>query len=110
VRAKESSIRELPSALRAFRWSLDVMLPELFELDLRQLAPALQVPAIFFLGRKDHWIPPEVSLGYIETLIAPFKQIVWFEQAGHELFVDQPAKFNAAMIDVVLPLALARER
>jgi hypothetical protein len=28
---------------------------------------------------------------------------VWFEESGHEPFVDEPARFNAAMLDLVRP-------
>jgi pimeloyl-ACP methyl ester carboxylesterase len=105
---EESSIFELPRAMRAFRWTLDAMWHEVSRIDLRALAPVLQVPAFFFLGRKDHWVPPETSVAYIDALAAPVKQIVWFERSGHEPFVDEPAKFNAAMIELVASESLAR--
>ena len=39
---------------------------------------------------------------------------MWFEQSGHEPFVDEPDKFNATMADVVrlvlLPESVARNR
>jgi pimeloyl-ACP methyl ester carboxylesterase len=28
------------------------------------------------------------------------KKLVWFEHSGHEPFVDEPGKFNAAMADL----------
>ena len=31
---------------------------------------------------------------------------MWFEQSGHEPFVDEPDKFNATMADVVRPMLL----
>lgn len=76
---------------------------EASRLNLIDLAPELEMPAFFFLGRKDHWVPPEVSLPYFTALAAPSKKLVWFEQSGHEPFVDEAAKFNAAMADLVRP-------
>lgn len=55
------------------------------------------------LGRRDHWVPPETSVEYFDTLVAPSKKLVWFEASGHEPFVDESAKFNAAMIELVRP-------
>ena len=37
-------------------------------------------------------------------LIAPSKKLVWFEQSGHEMFVDEPARFNDTMRELVRPV------
>jgi pimeloyl-ACP methyl ester carboxylesterase len=100
----ESSILDLPGALRGFRFSLDAMWAEVSRLNLIELAPTLQMPVFFFLGRNDHWVPVETSLAYIDALAAPSKELVWFEESGHEPFMDEPAKFNTAMAELVRPV------
>jgi pimeloyl-ACP methyl ester carboxylesterase len=97
---RESSIFELPGAWRGFHFSMNAMWPEVSRLNLIELVPALQVPVFFLLGRKDPWIPPETSVAYFDALTAPVKKLVWFEHSGHEPFVDEPGKFNAAMADL----------
>ena len=79
------------------------MWAEVSRLNLIELAPALQMPVFFFLGR-DHLVPPETSVAYFDALTAPSKKLVWFEDSGHEPFVDEPAKFNASMAELVRPL------
>ena len=37
------------------------VLAEASQLNLLKRAPALQMPVFFFLGRRDHWVPPETS-------------------------------------------------
>jgi pimeloyl-ACP methyl ester carboxylesterase len=101
--SQESSILELPSAIRGFRSTMDAMWPEVSRLNLIDLAPTLQMPVFFFLGRNDHFVPPDTSLDYFETLTAPSKQLVWFENSCHEPFVDEADTFNAAMASLVLP-------
>lgn len=101
--APESSLFDLPGILGGFRFSLDAMWGEVSALNLLTLVPALPMPVFFFVGRRDHWIPPETSVAYFDQLRAPAKTIVWFDHSGHEPFVDEPAKFNAAMTDLVLP-------
>jgi pimeloyl-ACP methyl ester carboxylesterase len=101
----ESSAFDLPRTMRAFRWTLGAMWEETARLNLVDLAPALQTPVFFFLGRNDHWVPPEAGLAYFQALTAPQKEFVWFEHSGHEPFVDEPAKFNAAMAELVLSVA-----
>jgi pimeloyl-ACP methyl ester carboxylesterase len=103
---RESSIFELPGAMRGFRFSLDAMWDEVSRLDLIELAPALRMPAFFFLGGKDHWVPADISLAYIDVLHAPLKRVVWFERSGHEPFVDEPSKFNNGMAEFVRPVLL----
>jgi pimeloyl-ACP methyl ester carboxylesterase len=68
---QESSIFDLPSALRGFRFSLDAMWAAVSRLNLIELAPNLRMAVLFFLGRHDHWVPAEVSLAYIDALTAP---------------------------------------
>ena len=99
----ESSLVELPDTLRGFRASIDAMWSEVSQLNLLKLAPELKVPVFFFLGRKDHWVPPEASVAYFDALAAPSKKLVWFEESGHEPFVDEAEKFNASMLEWVRP-------
>lgn len=101
----ESSVFDLPHLARGFRFSLDAMWAEASALNLTKAVPALQMPVFLFLGRHDHWVPPETSVAYFETLSAPAKTLVWFEESGHEPFADEPAKFNAAMVELVRPVA-----
>ncbi len=107
--SKESSILEVPRAFRAFRLTLEAMWTEVSRLNLLELAPVLEVPVFFFLGRQDRWVPPETSEAYFEALTAPSKKLVWFEQSGHEPFVDEPAKFNSAMVELVRPVVARSE-
>jgi len=44
-------------------------------------------------------------MDYFNALTAPSKQVVWFEESAHEMFVDEPARFNQTMISLVRPVA-----
>ena len=100
----ESSLRDAARTMRGFQFSLDAMWEEAARLNLLELVPALEMPVFMFLGRHDHWVPPETSVVYFEALEAPSKQLVWFERSGHEPFADEPAKFNSAMATLVRPV------
>jgi pimeloyl-ACP methyl ester carboxylesterase len=58
----------------------------------------------FFIGRHDHVIAPETSVAYFDMLSAPSKKLVWFEESAHEPPFEEPAKFNAAMGELVRPI------
>jgi pimeloyl-ACP methyl ester carboxylesterase len=95
--AGESSLLDFVRTMRGFRFSLDAMWPEVSRLNLHHLVPALRMPVVCLLGRKDHWVPPETSVAYYDALVTPSKKLVWFEESSHEMFADEPAKFNAVM-------------
>jgi pimeloyl-ACP methyl ester carboxylesterase len=101
----ESSIFDLPNLVRGFAFTLDAMWAEVSKLNLLKLVPALKMPVVIFVGRRDHWVPPETSVAYFDALTAPSKKLVWFDHSRHEAFVDEPEKFNATMMEVVRPLA-----
>jgi pimeloyl-ACP methyl ester carboxylesterase len=105
--APEFSMFDVPRLIRGFKFSIDAMWEESSRIDLTTLVPALEVPVFFFLGRNDHWVPPVASVAYFERLIAPSKRLVFFEASGHEPFVDEAAKFNALMEELVRPAAMA---
>jgi pimeloyl-ACP methyl ester carboxylesterase len=42
---------------------------------------------------------------YLDALTAPSKRLVWFEDSGHEPFMDEPEKFNRMMVDLVWPVS-----
>jgi pimeloyl-ACP methyl ester carboxylesterase len=103
--APESSILDLPGVMRGFRFSMDATWPEVSRVNLIEAAPVFEMPVFFFLGRHDHWVPPDSAARYFEKLTAPSKTLIWFETSGHEPFVDEPAKFNASMVELVRPVA-----
>ena len=43
-------------------------------------------------------------MAYFDVLTAPSKRLAWFEESGHEPFVDEPAKFNRAIVELVRPV------
>jgi len=102
----ESSIFDLRNIRRGFRFTLDAMWTEASALNLMKVVPALQIPVFFFLGRRDHQVPADTSAAYFNVLTAPSKRLVWFEESGHEPFVDEPDKFNAAMVELVRPASV----
>jgi pimeloyl-ACP methyl ester carboxylesterase len=106
----ELSIGDLFNLIRGFRFSSFAMWDQVSKLNLTEAAPELKMPVFFFLGRRDRWVPPETSVAYLDVLTAPVKQLVWFELSGHEPFVDEADKFNASMVELVRPVAMAPDR
>jgi pimeloyl-ACP methyl ester carboxylesterase len=102
----ESSLLELFRFWEVLRFSIDAMWTEVTQLNLVELVSELKMPTFFFLGRQDHTVPPKFSVGYINALILPLKEVVWFENSKHEPFMDEPEKFNTLMSNLVRPASV----
>jgi pimeloyl-ACP methyl ester carboxylesterase len=83
--------------------TMDVVYPQLWEVDFRVQATQLEVPVYFLLGRHDVNAPPVLAEEYFELLNAPHKELIWFERSGHNPWVTESAAFVDAMINEVLP-------
>ena len=103
VAGRESSIFDVPRFSRGMRFSMDAMWEDVTKLNLMKLVPALRMPVFFFVGRRDHYVLPETTVSYFNALVAPSKELVWFEHSGHEPFLDEPDLFHAAMLNLVRP-------
>jgi pimeloyl-ACP methyl ester carboxylesterase len=78
---------------------------DFFDLDLRQLGANFEVPLFFFIGRHDYQTPFELSRPYFESLSAPHKEWLWFDEAAHAPPMSMPEEFARALIERVRPHA-----
>src|SRR5476651_897908 len=106
----EGSIFDVANVARGAMFSLRTLWNEVSQLNLEIMAPALQMPVFFFLGRHDHQVAAETSAAYFEKLMAPSKKLVWFEESAHMPPFEEPEKFNAIMIEYVAPIAREQDR
>jgi pimeloyl-ACP methyl ester carboxylesterase len=73
--------------------SLDAFYPKLWDLDLRELAPSLEVPAYFLLGRHDVNASIPLFEDWYSRLEAPAKEVFWFERSGHNPWSSETGGF-----------------
>jgi proline iminopeptidase len=105
VSAPEYSIADDIAFVRGSTFSLQVMMPQMMEFDLTKLQADFRVPLFFFEGRMDPYCPGSVIADYLQTINAPRKEIVWFENSGHFPFYEERQKFTDELVQRVLPLA-----
>jgi pimeloyl-ACP methyl ester carboxylesterase len=104
ISGPESSVLDLLNILRGTLFSTYTMWEEVSALNLIEAAPVLEIPVFFFIGRHDHVIAPRTSTAYFDVLTAPSKKLVWFEESAHEPPFEEPAKFNAVIVELVRPI------
>jgi len=100
--APEYGLYDKVSWFRGVLETLDVVYPQLWEVDFRQQAPQLAVPVYFLIGRHDINAPTVLTEQYFALLDAPHKEIVWFEHSGHTPWVSESDRFVQVMIETVL--------
>jgi proline iminopeptidase len=84
--------------LKGFLYSASRLGDAIFETNFTSTTE-VKVPIYFFTGRHDWSLPSIVTEDFFNQLTAPKKEMVWFEQSGHECLEEEPANFNKAIID-----------
>ena len=83
--------------------TIDIVYPQLWEVDFRQQATQLEVPVYFLLGRYDVNAPPALAEEYYKLLDAPHKELIWFDHSGHNPWVTESDRFEELIVNKVLP-------
>jgi pimeloyl-ACP methyl ester carboxylesterase len=99
-RSPDYSVTDAIRTVRAVRASQTALLPQLATTDLVRTMPALDVPIVLVQGRFDQVAPPEAAQRFYDSLIAPSKKLVWFENSAHTPQYDEPAKFRDTLMTV----------
>jgi pimeloyl-ACP methyl ester carboxylesterase len=96
---------EIPRLIRANVVSLEAMHEELLSFDLARRVPRVTVPVSFFLGRHDRQTDARLAAAYVAALEAPAQRLIWFEHSAHNIPFEEPARFNAAVVQALQPTA-----
>lgn len=101
----EYGLYDKVSWFRGVLETLDVVYPQLWDVDFRKQAMELDVPVYFLIGRHDVNAPPSLTQEYFDLLDAPHKELIWFEHSGHNPWSSEPAAFVEAIVTRVLGAA-----
>jgi len=104
--APEYSLRDVYGFTRGQFLSLEVLVPQVNNLDMTTLGTEFRVPMFFFQGRLDPYTRPSLIQQYANTITAPRSDIIWFENAGHFPFFEDQHEFTDQLASRVRPLAV----
>jgi len=80
---------------------------DLFGRDLRtDLGAEYEAPIFLFQGAHDWQTPTTLVKPWFETLSAPYKSYVAFEDSAHIVINEEPGKFLVELVTHVRPFAL----
>lgn len=60
---------------------------------------------IILQGRHDRGTSSQLVRQWFETIQAPEKQLVWFEDSAHMVYEEEPGKLLVSLVNLVRPLA-----
>jgi proline iminopeptidase len=108
VSAPAYSLADDYGFLRGLSLSRDTLAPELAKLNLDQMGSDFRVPIFFFEGRQDPYCRPSLIWEYSQSIKAPQKEFVWFDNSGHFPFFEEKQKFSDELFQQVFHLAAHR--
>lgn len=65
-------------------------------------APTLECPIFFFVGRNDYQTNAVLTEKYYQQLIAPEKELFWFERSAHSVPSTEPELLQRIIIENIL--------
>jgi len=105
--APEYSLHDVYGFTRGQLFSLELMVPQVNEVNLTTLGSAFRVPVYFFHGRFDPYTRPALIEAYARTVTAPRHELVWFERSGHFPFYEEQQMFTDELVRRLRPAAEA---
>lgn len=98
----EYSLADAWGVRKGNRMILEKMWPEIGRVKLQEECTEFQIPYFIFDGRLDKNTPADLVEGYFEKIKAPCKELIWFEESGHNPLIDEADKFKALLRDRLL--------
>jgi pimeloyl-ACP methyl ester carboxylesterase len=109
LQASEANWRDLYASLFAGPTASVLLEPQMQNTNLDRAYTRFETPVFIVDGRHDYVTSTVLAHAYFDRIAAPQKGFVLFECAGHNAHLEEPARFNAWMIDVVRPAALGHQ-
>ncbi len=100
IRSPDYSPVDVIRTIRGMRTSQAALLPQLAATDLVRTMPHLDVPIVMAQGRLDQVTPPGPAQRFFDSLSAPSKKLVWFENSAHTPHLEEPGKFRDLLMSV----------
>lgn len=82
------------------KFTSDTMWGHNQEVDFIRDLPEVKVPIYFCVGRYDYNTPSSLVKNYYDLIIAPKKEIIWFEESAHFPHFEEPVKFAQLAIRI----------
>lgn len=105
LKSPELSIRDKIGTANGYKVCLSQMWPTIVQYDFLRDCTHFRMPYYIFQGRKDNNTPSALIQEYYDAIVAPDKDLVWFENSAHGPLGEEPQKFKSLMREKFLTIA-----
>lgn len=105
LRTKEYGLRDLSAYARGAAHLSAALWDEVVACRFDQTVPALAMPVLMTIGRFDYNTPAELAKKWFDTLDAPRKEWVWFEDSAHSPIHEEPERWGECVRAFCLSLS-----
>lgn len=106
-RASEHRLLDKINAVRGLMDGVKYVYPQLTDLDFEQTALNFECPIFIVNGRYDMTCVADITYRWYQKIEAPYKDLVWFENSGHNPCYQEPQDFVEYLTTIVVPKSQA---
>ena len=101
----EYSLRDIYGLARGYQYVLTEMWDAVGATNFPETCTKFDVPYFVFDGVLDQNTPASLVQGWFDSIEAPQKELIWFEESGHNPMGDEPERFKKLLIDRLSAIA-----
>lgn len=98
ILSTEYTIIDKINFFRGIFRSVEILLPQIYHLNLFSKANDLKIPIFFLLGTHDFEVPYTLSIDYFNKIKCPYKRLILFHNSAHLPNVEENHHFNKQVI------------
>ena len=105
LKATELSLSEKIGVAKGYKLCLSQMWPTIVHYDFVKDEHEFAMPYYIFQGVHDENTPASLIQAFYDVIVAPEKDLVWFEHSAHGPLGEEPEKFKGLMREKFLRIA-----
>lgn len=105
LKSPELSLRDKIGTANGYKVCLSRMWPTIVHYDFLKDCGPFQMPYYIFQGRLDQNTPASLVQAFYDSIEAPDKELIWFENSAHGPMGEEPEKFKKLMREKFLKIA-----
>lgn len=100
----EYSIADLYGLAVGHKYVLKTMEKEVAQTNFPKNCTRFKIPYLIFDGVHDENTPAALVEDYFEMIQAPQKELIWFQESGHNPMTDEPERFKVLLREKLLAI------
>ena len=104
IKSGEYSLADLWGLVKGHKIVLEKMWPECGKTNFNKTCTEFKIPFYIFDGRLDENTPSELVEDWYNKIVAPEKELYWFEKSGHNPMLDEGEKFKTLLREKLIKI------